>query len=173
MGAAGILRADERVELIRGVIVEMSPIGGPHVWVVKLAYDLLTERLSGRALTLCQSPIRLTDSEPQPDVLVLSIDASRRAVPDAKVTLLVVEIADSTLRADLTEKVPLYAENGIPEVWVIDVNRERVHVFRDPVEGTYRHTRLGERDDAFDVAAFPDVVLRPSDILGDHDVSPR
>jgi Uma2 family endonuclease len=119
MGEVGILDEDERVELIEGEIVEMSPIGRRHAGIVNRLNDLFTFRLRGRAIVAVQNPISLGSkySEPQPDLTLLRPRAdfyadSRPEPPDV---LLVVEVMDTSVERDRQVKLPLYARAGVPE----------------------------------------------------------
>ena len=119
MGETGILKPSDRVELIRGEIIEMSPIGRRHVAFVNNFNQLLVIRLAGRAIVSVQNPVVIADdSEPQPDLALLRC----RAVPykDAEITaadvLLLIELAETSLRYDRTVKLRLYAEAGVPIV---------------------------------------------------------
>lgn len=136
MAEAGILPEDARVELVEGEIVTMSPVGKRHMAAVKRLMDLLFPLQQARkALLQVQDPLRLSpESEPQPDLTLLSYRENfyRDKVPEAEDALLVIEVADTSLDYDLTVKLPLYAKAGIPEVWVVDLARDRVHVFRKP-----------------------------------------
>ena len=138
MGEAGILGPSDRVELIAGEIIDMSPIGAMHAAIV----DVLARRFSRRAceslFVRCQNPLRLDDlSEPEPDLAILRprADCYTTAHPEAADVLLVIEVADTSLAYDLGTKVPLYARHGIPEVWVIDAATRRTRVFRQPALG--------------------------------------
>lgn len=136
MAEAGILPEDARVELVEGEIVTMSPVGKRHMAAVKRLMDLLFPLQQARkALLQVQDPLRLSpESEPQPDLALLSYRENfyRDKVPEAEDALLVIEVADTSLDYDLTVKLPLYAKAGMPEVWVVDLVRDRVHVFRKP-----------------------------------------
>lgn len=136
MAEAGILPEDARVELVEGEIITMSPVGKRHMAAVKRLMDLLFPLQQARkALLQVQDPLRLSpESEPQPDLTLLSYRENfyRDKVPEAEDALLVIEVADTSLDYDLTVKLPLYAKAGIPEVWVVDLVRDRVHVFRKP-----------------------------------------
>lgn len=170
MVEAGILGEDDRVELIEGEIIEMAPPGPPHIFGVNRLTMLLASRLSERAIVSVQNPIILSErSEPQPDVSVLRYRENYYAdrVPDARLgdVLLVVEVAASSLRYDRGTKLPLYAQAGVPEVWIVAVEEHVLDVYREPVEGAYAgHTRLTAADTVAP-AAFPDVVLSVGDLL--------
>ena len=135
MGEAGILGPADRVELIDGEIIDMSPIGVLHAAIV----DVLSRhfgRWAGESLFVrCQNPLRLDDlSEPEPDLTILRprVDCYTTAHPGPADVLLVIEVADTSLAYDLGTKVPLYARHGIPEVWVIDAATRRTRGFRCP-----------------------------------------
>ena len=144
----GLLGKDDHGELIRGEIVEMAPIGLRHAACVsrlqEIFYDLL-----GKSVTLfCQSPIRLpNDSEPEPDVALLKrrSDHYMKQRPTPEDVLLLVEVSDNTLITDRREKVPLYAEAGINEVWLVNLDAGLIEVYSDPAEGKYRRVREAGR----------------------------
>lgn len=140
MAEAGILREDERVELIRGEILAMSPIGSQHAAAVGKLTDLLHDLLGRRFSIRIQNPINIGDtSEPEPDlaICIRSEDYYASRHPFGNELLLVIEVADSTLEYDLTVKKSLYAEAGIPEYWVVDVNEKQMHRFTNPDKGGY------------------------------------
>ncbi|GGM96301.1 hypothetical protein GCM10007092_07350 [Thermus composti] len=140
MAEAGILGEDDRVELIRGEVVELSPIGKRHAYVVNALVDLLSS-LAGRAVLSVQNPLVLSpDTEVYPDLVLLKPPRNqyRDRLPEGKDALLVVEVAETSLRYDLEVKLPLYAKAGIPEVWVVDLEGKRVLVHRKPEGGAYR-----------------------------------
>ncbi|MBP3959985.1 Uma2 family endonuclease [Gemmata sp. G18] len=123
---------DKRVERIRGQIVEMSPINWPHVVGCRKTALALERVFAGIAwVSRNEQPLALAESDPQPDVMAV---AGRFEDYTAHPTtaLLVVEVADATLSRDTTEKAELYAEAGIPDYWVVDVENHRLHIFRDP-----------------------------------------
>jgi len=136
MGETGILRPAERVELIDGEIIDMSPIGAMHAAIVDLLARHFGRRAGESIFIRCQNPLRLDDvSEPEPDIAILRprADFYTTGHPGPADVLLVVEVADTSLAYDLGVKVPLYARHGIPEVWVIDATTRRTRVFREPV----------------------------------------
>jgi Uma2 family endonuclease len=168
MAEAGILGTRDRVELIRGEIIEMSPIGRRHRAFVYNLTQLLVLRLRDRATVSVQSPLPLADeTEPEPDLAVLR----RRDVPYkdreawAEDALLVIEVAESSLAYDRSTKLRLYAEAGIPEYWVVDCAAETVEVHRAPGPEGYRDVSLVGGAATLRLQAFPDVELSPSDIF--------
>jgi Uma2 family endonuclease len=169
MAEVGILGEDERVELIRGEIVRMSPPGRRHRAFVDNLNALLVVRLQGRAIVSVQNPVALTDdTEPQPDLQLLS----RGPVPYkerdawAQDALLVVEVADSSLRYDRTTKLRIYAEAAIADYWVVDCTAEAIEVYRRPEGGRYRDvSRVAGADATITLHAFPDVTLALAEIF--------
>ncbi|NCA10809.1 Uma2 family endonuclease [bacterium] len=139
MGETGILGPADRVELIDGEIIDMSPIGALHAALVDLLARHFAKRAGETVFIRCQNPLRLDDvSEPEPDLVILRprADLYTKAHPGSADALLVIEVADTSLAYDLGVKVPLYAKHGIPEVWVIDAASRRTRVFRRPIECT-------------------------------------
>ena len=148
MAETGILKPDERVELIEGEIIDMAPIGTDHSSVVKRLNAIFTRKIGTKAIVSVQDPIRLTqNSEPQPDIALLRYreDFYRHAYPGPEDILLLIEVADSSLRFDQDIKLPLYARHGIPEVWIVDLDQQRLEVYRRPVEGKYLDKLCPER----------------------------
>ena len=168
MGEVGILREDDRVELIRGEIVEMSPPGRRHRAFAGNLNQQLAGRLSGRAVVWMQNPIVLTDdTEPQPDLAVLrqrSVSYKEREATAEDVFLLI-EVADSSLAYDRTTKMRLYAEAGIPEYWVVDCAAEAIEIHRSPNREGYQDVTRVAGTGRLALHAFPDVVLTTADIF--------
>jgi Uma2 family endonuclease len=135
MAESGILGPHDRVELIAGEVLDMSPIGSLHAALVAALSDYLGRLAAGRLTVWSQNPIRLDgSSEPQPDIALVKPrpDFYAAAHPGPADTLLVIEVAESSLAYDLGVKVPLYARHGIPEVWVIDAATRTTHRFLKP-----------------------------------------
>ena len=169
MAELGILRRDERIELIEGQIVKMSPIGPLHVGVVGAIHELLVRMLAGQVTVLSQSPLRLEDATcPEPDVMILMRreDFYRTALAHPADVILVVEVADSSIGYDRKSKVPLYARNAIRELWIVDLNARLIEVYRSPAEGAYRSVIRVGCDGSLDVEALPDVAVQAADIFG-------
>lgn len=136
MGETGILGPADRVELIDGEIIDMSPIGALHAAIVDLLARHFGRSAQASVFIRCQNPLRLDGlSEPEPDIAILKprADFYTTGHPSPADVLLVIEVADSSLAYDLGVKVPLYARHGIPEVWVIDATTRQTRVFREPV----------------------------------------
>ncbi len=167
MGEAGIFHEDDRVELIDGQIVQLSPIGRPHAYAVTMLNNLLASRLAGRALVSPQNPVHLfRDSEPLPDIVLLRLRSDYKNVDVGPAdVLLLVEVADSSLRYDRVVKLRLYARAGIPEVWIVDVAGGRVEVYRRPAERRYEQVERVGRGGRVAPAAFPDISIAVDEIL--------
>ena len=167
MAEAGILGEDDRVELIEGEIVEMSPIGDRHVAFVMNLGRLLTLRLGDRAFLSVQNPVVLTaDTEPQPDLAVLRPRAYKERKPHADDVLLLIEVADTSLAYDRTTKLRLYAQAGIPEYWIVDCATESLEVYRDPSGENYRDVVRISVPATLRPQTFPHVDLTLAEIFG-------
>jgi Uma2 family endonuclease len=168
MAEVGILHEDDRVELIEGAIVQMTAIGRQHAACVGELNNRLVPALAGRALVWPQNPISLPgDTEPQPDIVLLRPRADRYAADDARPddVLLVIEVADSSVRYDRLVKRPLYARAGIPEVWIVDLPGQAVEVCRQPGPTGYASVERVGREGTVAPQAFPDVRLAVVEIL--------
>jgi Uma2 family endonuclease len=170
MGEVGILHEDSRVELIEGEIIEMAPIGSRHAATVARIHAFFAARLGDRATVWSQNPVILPrhESEPQPDLMLLErrADFYASALPEPADVRLLIEVADSSLAYDRHTKVPLYARAGIAEVWILDVDHRRAEIHRGPGGRGYRAIRTVGADEGFAPVAFPDVVVRLTDLLG-------
>jgi len=159
MGEAGILDEDERVELIDGEIVPMTPIGPPHASVVARINAALSARLGRRAVVWTQNPVTLRRqrSEFQPDLALLRRrrDFYRAGHPGPEDALLVVEVMDSSAARDRRVKLPIYARGGVREVWLVDLKTATLEVHRRPEASAYRICRVLGRDDSVCPRAFP------------------
>jgi Uma2 family endonuclease len=141
MAEVGLLAADARVELIEGEVIDMAPIGSKHAAIVEALCEALEAVVGRQYKVASQRPVRLDNqTEPQPDVVILNRreDFYFRGLPGAADLLLVVEVSDTTARYDREKKAPLYAQHGIPEMWLIDVNNRRLHCLQEPRDGAYQ-----------------------------------
>jgi Uma2 family endonuclease len=169
MGQAGILTEDDRVELIDGEIIEMSPIGSRHVATVGRFSKRFEQRFGDVTLVFVQSPVRLAEhDEPEPDLALVKPrpDFYAAALPTPPVIFLLVEVADTSLDFDRRPKLPLYARHGIPEVWLVDVTTETILVSRDPTPSGYRTSWMVGRGDRIAPLAFPERELDGVELLG-------
>jgi Uma2 family endonuclease len=170
MGEAGILSEDDRVELLAGEIVSMSPSGPLHAGTVNRLTTLLSSRLRTQAIVGIQNPLllRTEDSEPQPDAALLRprTDFYTRAHPEAHDVYLVIEVADTPVEKDRDVKFPIYARAGIPEAWLLDLGVGRLEVHRHPTPDGYQDVRRFQRGQSVAPQVFPDVILTVDDLLG-------
>jgi Uma2 family endonuclease len=169
MGEAGVLSEDDRVELLDGEIVQMSPIGSPHAGCVDRLTALFTRRLGGRAIVRVQNPIILDRrSEPQPDLTLLAPrpDFYSAAHPRPRDVLLAVEVMDSSRGYDRTLKLPLYARAELREVWLVDLAAQAVEVYRRPALRGYRQEQRLVAGRALAPLAFPRLRFRVRELLG-------
>ncbi|MFZ1425267.1 MAG: Uma2 family endonuclease [Geminicoccaceae bacterium] len=141
MAEAGILAAQDRVELIDGEIIEMAPIGSAHGGMTTRLTRLVAQALAeGRVLVSVQGSLRLdAHNEPQPDLMLLRprADDYMTSHPTPADVLLLVEVADSSLAYDRGPKLALYARHGVPEVWIVDLRGRTIDVCRQPGPGGY------------------------------------
>ncbi len=159
------LFAGERVELLRGMVVEMSPQGNRHVVATMRLTKLFILGLGDRAEVRAQFPLAASDiSEPEPD-LALTVPRTGRELDHPETALLVVEVSDTSLRKDRDIKGPLYAEVGIPEYWIIDLQNDCILRHLEPVDGTYSQVETLIRGETIAPSAYPDVALAVHDIL--------
>jgi Uma2 family endonuclease len=168
MAEAGILHEDDRVELIEGEIVQMTPIGRRHAACVAELNHLLLPAVGQRARLWPQNPIALPDdTEPRPDIALLRPRADSYFQDDARPedVLLLVEVADTSQCYDRLVKLPLYGRAGVPEVWIVDLPGEVVEVHRRPTPSGYAQVERVGRGGTVAPAAFPDIVLAVDAIL--------
>ena len=151
LAQAGILGEDDRVELIEGEIVMMTPIGSRHAASVSAITRLLIGAVADRAIVRVQLPLRLDDhSEPEPDVCLARPrrDEYSAGHPGPRDVFLLIEISDSSLGYDRGVKLPLYGRSGVPAVWILDLGRGLVEVYSEPSPDGYlerRTLRSGDR----------------------------
>jgi len=160
MGEGNVFAPDARLELIEGEIIEMAPIGSPHAAAVTILARQMTLAAGDRAIVWAQNPVRMDDrSMPQPDVALLRprLDTYARSHPRPGDVLLLIEVSDTTLRFDVSTKVPLYARSGIIETWVVDLEGSVVQVFRDPDANGYRKSFTVSGKGRVEVCAIPGV----------------
>ncbi len=141
MMKAGVLSEDDRVELIEGEVLKMSPIGSRHAACVSRLDTLLHHQLRQIAIVRAQSPIHLDDfSEPQPDIALLRprADFYEEQHPTPDDVLLVIEVAETSVEYDRNIKLPLYARAGLAEAWLVNLPKTILEVYTQPVNGKYK-----------------------------------
>lgn len=167
MAEAGILHEDDRVELLEGEIVEMSPIGGRHAACVREMNRLLGRQVSDELRLDVQSPVRLGDQgEPRPDLAVIRARGYGNSLPTPEDVLLLIEVADTSLASDRDVKLPLYARSGIVEVWLVDLNADLIERHTEPSENGYRLVRRAGRGETLESVVLPTLTLPVDAALG-------
>jgi Uma2 family endonuclease len=156
---------EQRVELLRGVVVAMSPQGWGHAEVVALLTEVLVLALRGRYRVRPQLPLRADDtSMPEPDLAVVE-PGLRRSHP--RQALLVIEVAASSLRRDTRLKALIYAEAGVPEYWVADINTGELVRHTGPGRGGYRQVERLGRAAVLRPPALPELELPVAELIPD------
>ena len=162
MGETGMFAPDARVELIAGEIIDMPPIGSLHAGTVGFLGKRLEQAAGDRALVFVQNPLFIEmHNEPQPDLMLLRprADFYRHAHPTPADVFLVIEVADSSLAYDTQVKLPLYAQHGIPELWLADVSNRRFSVHRSPTPTGYQEVQTLTDLSAVTPLLLPEVIV--------------
>ncbi len=163
---AGIL-SSRKVELLKGEIVEMSPEGEPHAYCSHEAAEYVANLLGDRATIRQAKPITLpNNSEPEPDIAIVQRLGReyRKHHPYPENIFWLIEYANSSLEKDLETKSKIYAEAGIPEYWVVNLQKLHLVVFRKPVDGEYT-TKFTLTGDTIQPLAFPDISVSVEQII--------
>ena len=165
---ANILTEDDRVELLAGEIVQMSPIGSRHVACVNRLNHIFMA-LGSRVIISVQNPVRLSEeSEPEPDVALVKprSDFYTEALPTPKDVLLLIEVAETSIEIDRAVKLPLYARAGIGEVWLVDLSQKRIEVYRQPSAQGYQAVQQVQPGQSLIPAGLPDLAVGVDEVLG-------
>lgn len=169
LGEAGIFDEDDRVELLDGEIIVMSPIGSQHAGAVMRLVSVFTERLGKRIVLNPQNPAVVDEfSEPQPDVMLLKPkpDFYQSGHPRPQDILLLVEVSDTTLSYDRGRKLRKYAECQVSEFWIVNLKNNSIEQYRAPAVTTYSHSRIHQRGETVGIEAFPDVHFAVEELIG-------
>jgi Uma2 family endonuclease len=168
LGELGIIGDEERVELLDGLLLVMTPLGDEHEACVDNLNGILSARLGGRAQIRVQGSIALPRSRPQPDIAVLRCRADfyRAGKPGPADVVLVIEVADTSLARDRNVKLPAYGRAGVPETWVVDLAAGVVIAGRRPGADGYAAITVHRRGERLAVPGFPEVALAVDEILG-------
>jgi Uma2 family endonuclease len=168
MADDGRIAPDARTELIEGEVIEMPTVGSPHAGKVDRVNFLLLAVEGHSARVRVQHPVHLDNySEPQPDLAVVlpRKDFYESRHPTPADTYLIVEVSQSSLRMDLKVKVPLYARHQVPEVWVVDLENNRIHFFRSPQNGAYADVSISEKPGVVALSALPGITVDLSELF--------
>ncbi len=156
----GLLTADDRVELLDGVIVAEPPMDPPHASTVAGAAEVLRRALGDRALVREDKPLIIGErSVPEPDVAVVPGGPADYARRHPTTALLIIEVSGSSLQQDRLSKSRIYAGAGLPEYWIVNLRDERVEILRAPDRARRLYTERSAvgRGEQVDLVAFPDV----------------
>lgn len=168
MAHAGILKEDDRVELIEGDIIEMAPIGAKHAACIRRLLHIFNSKICGKALVDAQNPLRIDKySEPQPDLMLLKPREDFYATfhPRPEDVFLLVEVADTSVVYDREIKINLYARAEINEVWLIDLQARKITVYRQPSLNGYKEIKEYGRNNSIAPVAFPGMNISVREIL--------
>jgi len=169
MAEVGLLSPDDRIELIEGEIVEMSPIGRTRAGTVNRASAFLNRQLGDTVIVSVQNPVRLNDfSEPQPDLALLKPrkDFYSNSHPAPEDVLVMVAVADTSANYDRNVKLPLYARAGIPEAWLMVLPKEVIEVHSQPKNGKYQKVQRLKRGKTLVSTTIPGLSCKIEDLLG-------
>jgi len=169
MAEAGILSHRDKLELIKGEILHMSPIGSRHQAIVDKMTRLFNRLVMDDAIVRVQGPIQIENwSEPEPDLILLKPqdDFYANHHPTAKEALLLIEVADRSLNFDKELKLPIYAEARIEEYWIINLQDDQIEIHRSPEESIYKNIIIAKNNDFVSCLHFPSISINVNDILG-------
>ena len=169
MAELGILRKQDHLELIKGVIYMAAAIGSQHAACVNRLTQLFVENFTGKAIVHVQNPVSIEEhSEPEPDIALLKprADFYAQSHPKPEDVLLIIEVSDTTLSYDRETKVPLYAKSGIKDAWIVNLKEECVEVYTNPSEQGYDTLRKFRKGMIVTPSCFPDVDISVDEIIG-------
>jgi Uma2 family endonuclease len=163
---AGCFGLGQRVELIEGVVYDMSPQSTFHASSVTGVAEALRSAFSTGCFLRIQMPLALeADSAPEPDVAVIAGNRRDYRTTHPATAVLVVEVADASLAYDRRRKAPLYARAGIPEYWIVDISRGTLEVYREPTPESYGSQIVLSAGEAVSPLARPEVSIAVADLL--------
>ncbi len=153
----GVFSEDDHLELLEGMVVQMTPQGRSHMRLIDVLNRFLTKGLGDEFWVRVQGPLTLADSEPEPDVAVVTREEEERSPRHPRTALLVVEVADSSGSTDRRVKSRIYARAGVPECWIADIENGQVevHTRPDPASGTYGSLRVAKQGEALRPTSLP------------------
>jgi Uma2 family endonuclease len=162
MSENGVLRPEERTELIGGEVRQMNAMGLLHAVLVRRLTTYFNDQRGEQVIVSPQCPLQLDEhSEPEPDLVLLKwrTDEYSTSHPRGEDTLLLIEVSDSTLRYDREEKTPRYAAAGIPEVWIVDVEHQQIEQYSRPNQGRYEKSDVWKIDQEIRSLGLPQVMI--------------
>lgn len=168
MFESGILTKEDKVELIKGEIIEMSPSGSLHAAIIDRISNFMMLALGNQIIVRSQSPVQISDlSMPEPDISVLkpSQDFYAQAHPLPEDIFLLIEVADSSYRYDKEIKLPVYAKAGISEYWIVNIEKKEIEAHREPHNEIYSKIDIIQLDQSLTFYAF-DLDIKAPSLLG-------
>lgn len=168
MGEVGIFGMEQRMELIEGEIIEMSPIGAKHAGSINRLNRIFASLVGNQAIISIQNSIRINNySEPQPDIAILywREDFYVESLPLPSEVFLLIEVADSTLKYDREVKAIIYAKAGIPELWIANLEAQIFEVYRQPSDTGYQQVQIYGKGEVINLLMLPDVAISVDDIF--------
>ena len=164
----GMLKDYEKAEIIDGELIQKMTIGDRHASTVNRLNRILVKNVTDNVLVSVQNPVRLSDfDEPEPDIALADLtkfDGNRHPRPTE--VILLIEVSDSTLKYDRDFKLPLYAEAGIPEVWIVNLPDNRIEIHQQLNGGVYQLVRIFKVDETVISESLPGFSIPVKDILG-------
>lgn len=164
----GMLRDYEKAEIIEGELIQKMTIGDRHAAIVNILNRFFVKNVSDDILVSVQNPLRISDyNEPEPDLVLSDLtkyDGKRHPRP-AEV-ILIVEVSDATLKYDRAVKLPLYAEAGIAEVWIVNLKKNIVEIHQNPFDDIYQTIKIYQPGETIDVQILPNLRLDVDEVLG-------
>lgn len=163
----GILPEESGWELINGEIIHRMTIGSKHVATVIKLSKLLERQIGDKVLVSTQNPIQISErNEPEPDIALLKLrnDFYATSLPTPSDVLLVIEVSASTLGFDRETKKEIYAEAGIAEFWLVNLENNTIESYSNPKGGSYFEMKIYERGDVINSKHIADLRLRVADI---------
>jgi len=167
MAEVGILKREEKLELIQGEILRKFPNSPRQAGFSKRLNAVLGKIIADKALLSIKHPLRIDENnEPEPDIAVLKYreDYYSSAHPKANEVFFIIELAEKSLNFDRKIKAPLYAKAGIPVCWILDLKHEKLEIYSNPQYGIYRRNDFKKKSDKLKIPGF-DLEILVSDIL--------
>lgn len=163
----GLITDYEKAEIIEGELIKKMTIGDRHAFVVDFLTKFFIKNAPETVRVRVQNPLRMSDyNEPEPDIVLADLtkyDGKRHPRP-AEV-ILVVEVADASLKYDRNTKLPLYAAAGIPEIWIVNLQNDIVEVHQKPSLDIYQLTTVFKRGETVISSVMPDLRIDVDKIL--------
>ena len=147
---SGVLTEDDRVELLEGILVDKMPHDPMHDGTIQKSNRRLLRTVPAGWEIRVQSSVTLTRSEPEPDLAIVRNDANEymRRHPGSGDFGVIIEVSNSTLETDRTNKLLIYARDGLPAYWIINVVDGQVEVFEQPSGADYASSKVYRRGDS-------------------------